>query len=1001
MNPDPRPDPLAGTQLGDFVIEGLVGKGAMGAVYRARQISLGRPVALKVMRPEFAAEEEMVARFRREARAAGAISHPHLIGIYSFGQEGETCFFAMELVEGQSLRAHLKRGERFTEAECLEIGRQVLAGLREAHRAGIVHRDIKPDNLMLDGRRQVRVADLGLARVAGPESGLAVTMTGMMMGTPLYIAPEQAEGRREVDYRADFYALGATLYHLATGRPPYDGSSGVEVIGKHLHAPVPDARASNSGLSRPFAELLKRLMAKKPEDRPQKHSEIERELDRCGALLAEEYKEQSRIARSAALKVVKRSWVDEPVTWIAAAVVAVVLVAGGFLYPHLSKGPDADAVLGMGSTMADGRLPTGDGTTKGTKDTTPESSSSRFSSPAPVASSLIAATKDKPFVNSLGMKFVPMPGTKVLFSIWETRVRDFEAFVKETGYNWNEKLTFKQSPDDPVVKVSWDDAKAFCEWLSKKEGKQYRLPTDEEWSAAAGGAAYPWGHEWPPPPGTGNFPGEESKLGEPDDPKDEWMTEGYRDEHPRTAPVDSYRAVPCGLYHLVGNAWEWCEDWFDQGILKKHRAAGPYEPKPEDLADIMRGDVRKVLRGGSWLHGRRDNLRSSNRHHTPPASRFIDNGFRCVVVSPSSAALPAVAQAPSTHVAPEVASATKENPLVNSLGMRFVQIPGTQVLFSIWETRVKDFGTFVSETGYDWHEKPSFEQGPDHPVVQVSWNDAKAFCDWLSKKEGRQYRLPTDDEWDAAAGSAIYPWGDAWPPPAGAGNFAGEESKLGQSEDPKDEWMTEGYRDEHPRTAPVGSYRALESGLYDLSGNVWEWCEDWFNQRMLEKRWAAGSYEPTPEDLADIVKGDVRKELRGGSWRAADRLSLRSSYRVHNPQSHRAYNVGFRCVVVGPVSVTSPPASALSSAVSIPTEATKDKPFVNSLGMRFVPAHTPGVLFCIWETRVMDFDAFAGARAMTPAIGCGSCEPMAGRSGTGTAGAIRDSSRARTIRWSV
>ncbi|HPA21482.1 MAG TPA: SUMF1/EgtB/PvdO family nonheme iron enzyme, partial [Verrucomicrobiae bacterium] len=765
---------------------------------------------------------------------------------------------------------------------------------------------------------------------------------------PLYIAPEQAEGRREVDYRADFYALGATLYHLATGKPPYDGSSGVEVIGKHLHAPVPDARAINPELSRPFAELLKRLMAKRAEDRPQKHSEIEKELDRCGALLAEEFKEQSRIAHSAALKVVQRSWVDEPVTWIAAAVVAAVLVAGAFLYARFSKGPDADAVLGMGSTMADGRLPTGDGTTKGTKDTTPESSSSRFSSPAAVASSLIAATKDKPFVNSLGMEFVPIPGTHVLFSIWETRVKDFEAFVRETGYAWREKPPFEQGPDHPVVQVSWNDAKAFCDWLSKKEGIEYRLPTDEEWDVAVGKDTYPWGEEWPPEKGVANIAGEEARIGQPDDPTF-GVLGGYRDDHPRTATVGSYPPTEFGLYDLSGNVSEFCEDWFTGTILEKHRASAGWQPPSDTIARITKENACRVSRGGHWGLSRRETLNSFARGYPGATGGLPNLGFRCVL---------ATAAADRTSTISTRTAVISDRPFENSLGMKFVPIPGTQVLFSIWETRVKDFEAFVKESGYDWHEKPPFEQGPDHPVVRVSWNDAKAFCDWLSKKEARQYRLPTDEEWDVAAGSAKYPWGDEWPPPTGMGNFAGDESKLGKPEDPKEEWMTEGYRDEHPRTAPVGSYRPLSSGLYDLSGNVWEWCEDWFDQRIMEKRRAAAPYEPTQEDLADIMKGNVRKLLRGGSWADANRFGLQSFSRYPISPDSRYSTYGFRCVVVGPVSITSPPATALPSAVSIPTEATKDQPFVNSLGMKFVPIQGTKVLFSIWETRVRDFEAF-------------------------------------------
>ncbi len=621
-------DPMVGTQLGGYVIEALLGEGAMGKVYRARQISLGREVALKVMARNLAVQEEMVERFRREARAAGTISHPHLVQIYSFGEAAGTCFFAMELVEGQSLRRYLERGEHFSEAECIEIARQTLAGLCEAHKAGVVHRDIKPDNLMLDNRGQIKVTDLGLARLAEQDSSVALTMTGMGMGTPLYIAPEQAERMHTADYRADFYAFGATLFHLATGRPPYDGDTGIEVVSKHLMAPVPQAREANPGLTPAFSDLIARLMAKNPEHRPQSHAEIDKALDRCAALLAEEMRRQSRISASQALRVVKPTVWDEPVLWIGGAVAAVVVIVAGILCPIFSKGPEAGDVLGA--------VGVAEGGSRGGKERRARSAklvNEDARMPAPRAVDIASASKDKPFANSLGMKFVPVSGTKVLFCIWETRVKDFEAFVEDSGYSWNEKPAFDQTPDDPVLRVSWDDARAFCAWLAKKEGQEYRLPTDDEWDAAVGRGKYPWGDEWPPREGAENICGQEYKLGTPDDPQFGGIA-GYRDAHPRTSPVGSYRANEFGLYDMGGNAREWVLDSWTEANYQKHLAGAGSELPPELVADLKKGNRFRVSRGGVWCFSSPANYVSSVRDPHLPNGRHNITGFRCVVEVP-------------------------------------------------------------------------------------------------------------------------------------------------------------------------------------------------------------------------------------------------------------------------------------------------------------------------------------------------------------------------------
>ncbi|HPA19663.1 MAG TPA: SUMF1/EgtB/PvdO family nonheme iron enzyme [Verrucomicrobiae bacterium] len=242
------------------------------------------------------------------------------------------------------------------------------------------------------------------------------------------------------------------------------------------------------------------------------------------------------------------------------------------------------------------------------------------------------ATKDRPFINSLGMPFVPIKDTGVLLCVWETRVKDFGMFVKDSGYTWSQKATFEQTPEDPVVMVNWDDANAFCAWLSIKEGREYRLPTDEEWDTAVGKEKYPWGDDWPPPRNVENIGGEEVVRGRPDDPKGTAL-KGYKDNHPRTAPVGSYKANKAGLCDMGGNVREWVQDWYADTHLKKSKAGGgSYEPKADEMADIQEGNVRRVLRGGYWALPNAGFLASSSRVPVHPDARSSNVGFRCAIV---------------------------------------------------------------------------------------------------------------------------------------------------------------------------------------------------------------------------------------------------------------------------------------------------------------------------------------------------------------------------------
>ena len=281
----------------------------------------------------------------------------------------------------------------------------------------------------------------------------------------------------------------------------------------------------------------------------------------------------------------------------------------------------------------------------------------------------------------------------------------------------------------------------------------------------------------------------------------------------------------------------------------------------------------------------------------------------------------AVEQQRAADLAKEEASniikTAKDQPFVNSLGMKFVPVPGTKALFSIWDTRVKDFEAFVKSTGFDatggmvslhkgkpaqngatW-KNPGFLQTPDHPVVGVSWEDAKAFCKWLTEKERKsarieveqEYRLPTDMEWNAAVGGGKYPWGNLWPPPKAAGNYAGREAK---DEDWPDKMsVIEGYRDDYARTSPVGSFIANEYGLFDMGGNVCQWCEDWYRAEIQPKE-LLDKYTFLKQDDG----GKKYRVVRGASWNISDPDSISSSIRDYVTPDSRSDRGGFRCVLV-------------------------------------------------------------------------------------------------------
>jgi hypothetical protein len=658
-----------GQTLGDFEILGRLGQGGMGAVYKAQQISLERLVALKTLQGAIASDPEYIARFRREAKAAAGLNHPNLVQVYAAGENDGLHWFAMEYVEGESAQDRMKRKQRLDPAEAIAIGIHIATALEYAWRkAHLIHRDIKPDNIFLSSDGEVKLGDLGLAKQADENQSL--TMTGASMGTPHYVSPEQAEGRKDVDFRADIYSLGCTLFHLVSGEPPYRGDTAMAVMLKHVTAPVPVLQTVWPASPGELSRVVMKMMLKAPAERQQTYGEVIADLRGAydaltGALtgatvpsgfaVTKQPVQAKPAARTADIHSAPTILISPGATsaggsprtkakaplWIGLAVLGAVLAVALFLAfgkkePQLTEAERAAKVLRGAAAPGN-----------------------------PIAASPTPATepKDAPFENSLHMKFVPVPitggptnGQRVLFSIWDTRVQDYQIFAKETKRDWSKPL-FEQGPTHPAVNVSWEDAQAFCQWLTDRERRagmlgareRYRLPSDHEWSCAAGigdredaallpevknrriADVFPWGSQWPPPDKAANIASEELRTTLEDgkivvdDAVVHGVIQNYHDGYAFTSPVESFAPNSLGLYDMGGNVQQWCEDWND----KKQ--------------------TRRAMRGASFATQERPFLLSSNRPFGAATNRYHWRGFRVVLAPVASTAARPPAQAPAVH----------------------------------------------------------------------------------------------------------------------------------------------------------------------------------------------------------------------------------------------------------------------------------------------------------------------------------------------------------------
>ncbi|MHC4171918.1 MAG: serine/threonine protein kinase [Planctomycetota bacterium] len=268
----------AARRIPGYKILGKLGAGAMAVVYSARQLSLNRLVAIKVLPKRFHENPEYIERFYKEGQAAGKLNHPNIVQAIDVGEAGGYHYFVMEYVEGKTISDDLTAGSVFAEGEALEITIQVARALAHAHACGLIHRDIKPKNIMINKNGTVKLADMGLARET-TDIETAQSEAGKAYGTPYYIAPEQIRGKIDIDGRADIYGLGATFYHMVTGRVPFMADDSSEVMRKHLREKLIPPDHINTSLSAGVSEVIEIMMAKHKENRYKNVEELLTDLE--------------------------------------------------------------------------------------------------------------------------------------------------------------------------------------------------------------------------------------------------------------------------------------------------------------------------------------------------------------------------------------------------------------------------------------------------------------------------------------------------------------------------------------------------------------------------------------------------------------------------------------------------------------------------------------------------------------------------------------------------
>jgi formylglycine-generating enzyme required for sulfatase activity/tRNA A-37 threonylcarbamoyl transferase component Bud32 len=818
LAPAEKPGELG--RLGPYRVVKVLGAGGMGMVLQAEDPLLKRTVALKVMRPELAAKETSRQRFLREAQATAAVEHPYIVPIHQVGEDRHVPFIAMPFLKGQTLDARLRREKKLAVAEAVRIARQTAEGLAAAHKNGLIHRDIKPANLWLEAETGwVKILDFGLARATSDDVDLTkLTASGTIVGTPAFMAPEQAMGK-PVDGRCDLFSLGAVLYRMLAGRLPFQGSDTMSILMALANDTPKPLQELNADVPAPLADLVMQLLAKDPAQRPASAAAV-------AEALAHWEQEKTQVGARGAVSVQRgvsvQTQTHSPrrLRYVVGGAVGLLLVMVVFLFrPGKPKPQQTEHVQAL---------------------------------PEPAKS--LPAT----FSNNLGMEFVLVPKGKFWMGGHDGKLGDKEVNISHDFYlgkytvtqeEWEKvmgknpsyfsrtgaKDAVKDISDAdlrrfPVESVTWEDSQVFIAKLNqqvKETGWRYRLPTEAEWEYACRGGPSANESDY-----TFNY-----YLDKPTDRllPDQANVPGYGVG--TTCKVGCYTPNRLGLYDMHGNVLQWCED--EAPNLKDPKAA-PW----------------RVTRGCGWYQGP---AKTAARFPLPRVfpSNYVGLRLARVPVPPDK----------------DLTAFT------NSLGMEFVLVPKGKfwmgggggklgdkqveiahdfylgkytVTQEEWEKVTGRTPSFFSRTGAGKEAVKDISDADlkRFPVESVSWNDAQTFLALLNRRDkqvGWTYRLPTEAEWEYAC----------------RGGPSGTEADFAFNyylDKPSDRLLPDQTNSFGllKRTCRVGSYRPNRLGLHDMQGNVSQWCAD-----------------EIPADPKD-AKPVARRMVRGGNYNAPHTAAART-----------------------------------------------------------------------------------------------------------------------------
>jgi len=964
----PMPGISEGLELGGFLIERRLGMGGMGEVWLATQTAMDRRVALKILSPALTGDSNFVSRFMEEVKMSAKLEHPNIITAFDAGNENGIYYLAMSYVDGVELEVKLKIDKIVNETEGLKIIRSIAEALKYAwDKFQILHRDIKPSNIMLDSVGNAKLMDMGISKSMSENRDL--TMTGMIVGTPYYMSPEQARADSELDSRSDIYALGATLYHLVTGQVPYDASTAMGVLARHITEPFPPPQEKNPDLSDTCSVLLETMMCKKAESRQQDWdtviSDIDLVLDGKMPKTPRPEAGKSQVMQMSASqsldrrkitnrpKKAKKKGHNAPATTSEAAksklpiligisLVVMVLIVMGIIFGSKSEAKPEKAKPVLKTGKSSPKTPTPVKQIPKQSDNLVEmwKFAVEYGKNNPTETEQIIINFERVRQAGKNSKYEMMADIEIKRVEKKKKAEKQKKTAKLAEEQKKAAETEKQRiAEEKAEKLKAAEAEKQRQLVEKAEKEQNELldtiapllisgkyrtaykklngksPALKKMLKELGGVEKTIYESFKKEIGKNisidttkgqlkvkikRLKGKSIYIEEKSgkalmQKKLSLKILSEKEKLKRLSDLsDEAKAIYVGVNAMKQRKYSTAEKQFkNAGILSTallDQLAARRLGKAEALAraDLLKillsVGIRNVNTKPEAIKAKLSKRKFSEKQYEELKKKVDDYRKKYDKSKFAKSHNPALATVLSS--VEEVRMRDFNRPwLVKSLKLELVPIkPGTFMMGEKGKKHkvrlTKPFWMGKYEVTQEQYEKimgnnPSNfkNSGKTAPVEVVSWNDAMEFCKKLTEKErkrlpkGYTFRLPTEAEWEyccRAGTETTYSFGDS-------------KGKLGDYG-----WIKD---NSDGKTHPVGKKKPNPWGLYDMHGNVWEWCLDWY----------AVYHTETVSDPKGPGNGSYRVR-RGGSWHY-DAYYCRSAHRGNRTPTNASISVGFRVVL--------------------------------------------------------------------------------------------------------